>query len=157
MISTPDAWCWYIHRNGAGKSNVMVDAVAFACCCSPATLRVARLSDVQSTETRHPAEACHLCVSAASGACWLQVHAAASEPAVLFMFQVHLTMSCMQRRHHDCVVSCALTADGTRAYKLNGRNRSAREIKVHLSSTCTKPLCGSASLLLSRVCIQLTA
>lgn len=70
--------------------------------------------------------------------------------------QVHLTMSCMQRRHPDCIVSCTLTADGTRAYKLDGKNRTAREIRVHFSSMCIKPLCGSASLLLRWVCIQQT-
>lgn len=72
------------------------------------------------------------------------------------LLQVHLTMSCMQRRHKDCIFSCTLTADGTRAYKLNGRTRTAREIRVYFSSMCIKPLCGSASLLLRWVCIQQT-
>ena len=56
------------------------------------------------------------------------------------LLQVHLTMSCMQRRHPDCIVSCTLTSDGTRAYKLDRRNRTAREIKVQLSSIRTKIL-----------------
>lgn len=34
----------------------MVDAVAFACGCTPAALRVSRLGDVQCSETRHLAE-----------------------------------------------------------------------------------------------------
>ncbi len=34
----------------------MVDAVAFACGCAPAALRVSRLGDVQCSETRHLAE-----------------------------------------------------------------------------------------------------
>jgi hypothetical protein len=51
------------------------------------------------------------------------------------MVQVHLTMSCMQRRRKppDCIVSCALTADGTRAYKLDGKHRTAREIRVQFA------------------------
>lgn len=59
-------------RNGAGKSNVMVDAVAFATGCSPATLRVARLGDVQSTETRNPAEVrrCICCGNTVDGCSW---------------------------------------------------------------------------------------
>jgi hypothetical protein len=121
----------------------MVDAVAFACCCSPPTLRVARLSDVQSTETRHPAEACRLlfvppaCMWRLLGARCMQSLNQLSAPCCT---QVHLTMSCMQRRHPDCIVSCMLTADGTRAYKLDGKNRTAREIKVQLSSIRTKIL-----------------
>lgn len=47
-----------------------------------------------------------------------------------FHVQVHLTVSCLRRRRPDSTVSCSLTADGTRAYKLHGKNRTAREVKV---------------------------
>ena len=42
--------------NGSGKSNLL-DAICFACACSPATLGVRRLTDLQCTDTK---EVCHL-------------------------------------------------------------------------------------------------
>lgn len=48
--------------------------------------------------------------------------------------QVHLTVSCLRRRNPQCFISCALTPDGTRTYKIAGKHRTAREVKVRLSA-----------------------
>ena len=44
--------------------------------------------------------------------------------------QVALTFVCLRHDRPDVIVSCALNAGGTRVYKIAGRNRTAKEIKV---------------------------
>lgn len=50
-VSFPEGLSCIVGPNGSGKSNIL-DAICFACGCSPAILGVQRLSDLQCTETQ---------------------------------------------------------------------------------------------------------
>ncbi|KAK9813274.1 hypothetical protein WJX72_011762 [[Myrmecia] bisecta] len=74
-------------HNGAGKSNLL-SAVCFALACSPSTLGVAKLADLQCTDADE------------------------------------------ERATHT--ISAALTPEGTRAYKINNKNKTGKEVKEFL-------------------------
>ena len=133
--------------NGSGKSNLL-DAVCFACGCSPTVLGVQRLADLQCTDVQEVGQDClplswvfaHLLPQS----CWVPTNTLASYTLLIGVqvceVSVDVTNSADGRSY---TVQCALVQESGRVYRLDGKLKTGKEIKVSAAT-------------LNRVCVMNT-
>ncbi len=125
--------------NGAGKSNFL-DAVCFACGCSAAVLGVQRLADLQCTDVQEVCligtplrQLCSLTETSLKRGC--QTPACTQQPKMtsgmigsqVCEVSVDIINSIDGRTH---TVRCEFVPDSGRVYRLDGKLRSGKEVKV---------------------------
>ena len=126
--------------NGSGKSNFL-DAVCFACGCSTAVLGVQRLADLQCTDVqevyliaKHLQQPCSMTESSSEEArmldMWVPISPTMTSGLIgsqVCEVSVEMINSIDGRTH---TIRCELVPDSGRVYRLDGKLRSGKEVKV---------------------------
>ena len=113
-----------VGANGSGKSSLL-DSICFAAGCTPSAFGVARLADLQNSDS-DAVRAMHKmrCVKCSI---WQSLLSTAELITDVQVCEVQLALS---QGTSITWVTAALTPDGSRSHKINGKLKPAKDVKV---------------------------